>query len=169
MLKVIEYKEGKSENIEYDVYTPINIEFGTWNISKEPTIYWRTGDFKKSLIEIGVGKYTGNIRSITLTLCENVYETEESNFDMKNVTLIKGMPNFDVEKFNNETYVDEKGKLNVYIGNDKVLILFSDNEVVSILQNANVGFAIDTNEIVCGIIVSDVVEHDKKIIEDALR
>ena len=27
------------------MYTPINIEFGLWNISKEPTIYWRTGDF----------------------------------------------------------------------------------------------------------------------------
>ncbi|TXL61642.1 hypothetical protein FHP05_13205 [Cerasibacillus terrae] len=60
MLKIVEYKERQSANIEYDIYTPINIEFGTWNISKEPTIYWRTGDFKKSLIEIGLGKYSVN-------------------------------------------------------------------------------------------------------------
>ncbi|MES9717656.1 hypothetical protein [Bacillus safensis] len=58
MLKVTEYKDSQSINIEYDLYTPINIEFGSWNISKEPTIYWRTGDFKKSLIEIGIAKFT---------------------------------------------------------------------------------------------------------------
>ena len=45
MLKVLKYKEKKPANIEFDVYTPINIEFGLWNISKEPTIYWRTETF----------------------------------------------------------------------------------------------------------------------------
>ncbi|MGG3386007.1 hypothetical protein GWJ21_14435 [Bacillus coagulans] len=169
MLKVIGYKEGQSTNIEYDVYTPINIEFGTWNISKEPTIYWRTGDFKKSLIEIGIGKYTGNIRSITLTLCENVYKTGNFNFNMKSITLNKGIPIFKVDELNNETYLDEKGQLNVFIGIDKIFISFSENEIVSIVQNDNVGFAIDTNETICGIIVNDVEEHEKKIIEDALK
>lgn len=63
--------------IEFDVYTPINIEFG--NISEDKTVYWRTGDFKKSLIEIGFAQKTGEIRSITLTLCENVYKSKEWN------------------------------------------------------------------------------------------
>ena len=169
MLKVTEYKESKSINIEYDVYTPINIEFGTWNISKEPTIYWRTGDFKKSLIEIGVGKYTGNIRSITLTLSENVYKIENSNLDMTNITLIKGTPNFQVEEYDDETYIDENSKLNVYIGIDKVLISFSENDTVSIVQNDNVGFALDINKMVCGVIVSGMLEHEKNILEEALK
>jgi hypothetical protein len=169
MLKVTEYKESKSINIEYDVYTPINIEFGTWNISKEPTIYWRTGDFKKSLIEIGVGKYTGNIRSITLTLSENVYKLENLNLDMKNITLIKGIPNFQVEEYADKTYIDENSKLNVYIGIDKVLISFSENDTVSIIQNDNVGFALDINKMVCGVIVSGMLEHEKNILEEALK
>ena len=169
MLKVTEYKESKSINIEYDVYTPINIEFGTWNISKEPTIYWRTGDFKKSLIEIGVGKYTGDIRSIKLTLSENVHKIENSNLDMKNITLIKGIPNFQVEEYDDETYIDENSKLNVYIGIDKVLISFSENDTVSIVQNDNVGFALDINKMVCGVIVSGMLEHEKNILEEALK
>ena len=65
MLKVFKHEETKKENIEFDIYTPINIEFGVWNISKEPTIYWRTGDFNGSLIEIGIGQYKKDIRSIT--------------------------------------------------------------------------------------------------------
>ncbi|BBW98420.1 hypothetical protein ACPVTF_02070 [Geobacillus icigianus] len=169
MLKVAEYKESQSVNIEYDVYIPINIEFGSWNILKEPAIYWRTGDFKKSLIEIGIGKYTGNIRSITLTLCENVHKMESFNLDMKNVTLIKGVPNFQVEEYNDQTYIDEKSELNVYIGIDNVLISFSKNDIVSIIQNDTVGFALDKNKMVCGIIVSGMLEHEKKILEDALK
>ncbi|MES5939214.1 MULTISPECIES: hypothetical protein [unclassified Bacillus cereus group] len=168
MLKVTEYKESQSINIEYDVYTPINIEFSTWNISKEQTIYWRTGDFKKSLIEIGVGKYTGNIRSITLTLSENVHKMENLNLDMENITFIIGIPIFQVEEYD-KTYIDENSKFNVYIGIDKVLISFSENDIVSIVQNENVGFALDINKMVCGVIVSGMLKHEKNILEEALK
>lgn len=169
MLKVTEYKDSQSINIEYDLYTPINIEFGSWNISKEPTIYWRTGDFKKSLIEIGIGKYTGSLRSITLTLSENVHKMENLKLDKKNINVIKGVPNFQVEEHNDKTYIDEKGKLDVYIGLDKVLISFSENDTVSVLQNDTVGFALDKDELVCGIIISGMLEHEKKTLEDALN
>ncbi|MBD3861174.1 hypothetical protein IEE86_15725 [Bacillus sp. 28A-2] len=169
MLKVTEYKDSQPINIEYDLYTPINIEFGSWNISKEPTIYWRTGDFKKSLIEIGIGKYTGSLRSITLTLSENVHKMESMKFDLKDINIIKGVPNFQVEEFNDMTYIDEKGKLDVYIGINKVLISFSEKDALSILQNDTVGFALDKDEVVCGIIISDVLEHEKKTLEDALN
>ncbi|KUF26797.1 hypothetical protein [Bacillus sp. G1(2015b)] len=169
MLKVTGYTDSQSINIEYDLYTPINIEFGSWNISKEPTIYWRTGDFKKSLIEIGIGKYTGSLRSITLTLSENVHKMENLELNKKNINVIKGVPNFQVEEHNDKTYIDEKGKLDVYIGLDKVLISFSENDTVSVLQNDTVGFALDKDEVVCGIIISGMLEHEKKTLEDALN
>lgn len=169
MLKVIEYKDSQPINIEYDLYTPINIEFGSWNISKEPTIYWRTGDFKKSLIEIGLGKYTGNIRSITLTLSENVHKMESLKLDMEDIIMVKGVPSFQIEESNDNTYIDEKGKLDVYIGRDKVFISFSENDAVSILQSDTVGFALDKEEVVCGIIISGMLEHEKKTLEDALN
>lgn len=56
MLRVTKYKDSQPINIENDLYTPINIEFGSWNISKEPTIYWKTEDFKKFPIKIGIMK-----------------------------------------------------------------------------------------------------------------
>ena len=88
---------------------------------------------------------------------------------MKNITLVKGVPNFQVEEYNDKTYIDEKGELNVYIGIDKVLISFSKNDTVSIIQNDTVGFALDKNKMVCGIIVSGMIEHEKKTLEDALK
>lgn len=169
MLKVIDYKDSQPINIEYDLYTPINIEFGSWNISKEPTIYWRTGDFKKSLIEIGLGKYTGNIRSITLTLSENVHKMESLKLDMEDINMVKGVPSFQIEESNDNTYIDEKGKLDVYIWKDRVLISFSENDAVSILQNDTVGFVLDKEEVVCGILISGMLEHEKKTLEDALN
>ncbi|MEK4396541.1 hypothetical protein [Bacillus sp. FSL K6-2860] len=169
MLKVIDYKDSQPINIEYDLYTPINIEFGSWNISKEPTIYWRTGDFKKSLIEIGLGKYTGNIRSITLTLSENVHKMESLKLDMEDINMVKGVPSFQIEESNDNTYIDVKGKLDVYIGKDRVLISFSENDAVSILQNDTVGFVLDKEEVVCGILISGMLEHEKKTLEDALN
>jgi hypothetical protein len=167
MLKVLEYKEKKSANIEFDVYTPINIEFGSWNISKEPTIYWRTGDFKKSLMEIGMGKNRGDIRSITLTLSDNVYKIDKVN--TKNLRVIEGIPVIQVDKFMNETYVDEKCELKVYIGVNKVYISFSENEIVSIIQNDSVGFCLDNNEMICSIIVKDIGENEKITLEEALE
>ncbi|WP_250629455.1 hypothetical protein, partial [Bacillus subtilis] len=113
MLKTLECRDKKPMKVEFDVYTPINIEFGNWDISEDKTVYWRTGDFKKSLIEIGFAQKTGEIRSITLTLCESVYKSKEWNIE--NIEPIKGVPVLSVDRQRNETYIDEKGILNVYI------------------------------------------------------
>ncbi len=169
MLKVIEYKDSQSINIKYDLYTPINIEFGSWNILKEPTIYWRTGDFKKSLIEIGIGKYTGSLRSITLILSGNIHKMERSKLAKEDLKMLKGVPIFQVEEFNEKTYIDQKGKLDVYMWTDEVFISFSSNDLVSILQNDTVEFALDKNKVVCGIIISSVLEHEMKTLEDILN
>lgn len=169
MLKVVEYKESQPVHIEYDIYTPVTVEFGTWNISKESTIYWRTGNFTKSLIEIGIGKDTGDLRSITLTLIEKVQELKYLNFDMENVPMNKGLPKCQIKQYSGETYIDEPGMLDVYIGNDKVLILFSNKKPKSIIQNDKLGFILDANNIVFGIVICSMSECEKKVLQAALN
>lgn len=169
MLKVVEYKESQPVHIEYDIYTPVTVEFGTWNILKESTIYWRTGNFTKSLIEIGIGKDTGDLRSITLTLIEKVQELKYLNFDMENVPMNKGLPKCQIKQYSGETYIDEPGMLDVYIGNDKVLILFSNKKPKSIIQNDKLGFILDANNIVFGIVICSMSECEKKVLQAALN
>ncbi|MEW9676883.1 hypothetical protein ABRT01_11975 [Lentibacillus sp. L22] len=169
MLTVKKYKEKTYESIEFDIYTPINIEFGTWNISKEPTLYWRTGDFKKSLIEIGIGSDTGVLRSITLTLSENVLKTENNEHLVTNhVEVAEGTPVFWVDEYANETYIDEKGKLNVYIGKDNIYISFSESEIISLIKNNTILFSMDGNNQFCGILINGVGTNDKELLEKAL-
>ena len=166
MLKVFKHEETKKENIEFDIYTPINIEFGVWNISKEPTIYWRTGDFSGSLIEIGMGKYKKDVRSITLTICKSVYEVD--NYSEDNFNIVKGSPILELENINNEIYTDEKGTLKVYIESKSVSIIFSENEISDCLQNDNVNFYLDANKSLVGLRVNNISEENKAILKDAL-
>lgn len=166
MLKIFKYKETKQENIAFDIYTPINIEFGMWNISKEPTIYWRTGDFQSSLIEIGIGKYKKDIRSITLSICKNVYEIEYCI--PNNMNILKGSPIVGLENMNNETYIDEKGMLNVYIESESVSIIFSENKICECLQNNNIAFYLDANKSLIGLRIHKVSEENKTILKEAL-
>ncbi|ENJ9654212.1 hypothetical protein AB2T14_001835 [Clostridium botulinum] len=166
MLKVLECKDKELVNIEFDRYVPLNIEFGSWNVSEESTIYWRIGDFKKSLIEIGIGKNKGELRSITLTLAENVYKLD--NLKNENLKVVEGMPKIQVDNFENETYIDEKGDIKVYIGSDTVCIVFSENEVISFIKNYNIEFGIDSNEMISRIIVKNVKNSEKDILADAL-
>lgn len=167
MLKVVKYEEVKKENIEFDIYTPINIEFGVWNISKEPTRYWRTGDFSDSLIEIGIGKYKKDIRSITLTICKNVYEVD--NYSENNFNIFKGSPILELENINDEIYTDEKGILEVYLESKSVSIIFSGNEIKYCLQNNNVDFYIDNNKTLVGLRVNNISEGNKSILKDSLE
>lgn len=158
MLRVLKYQETKEENIEIDMYIPINIEFGSWNISEEPTIYWRTGDLKNSLIEIGIGNRKKNIRSITLSIFKNIYEKEYYFGD--DIDIIKGMPILELESSNNEIYIDEQGILDIFLGNTIVDILFSKNKPVKCLQNNDINFYIDKNNFIVGLRVNNISKEE---------
>lgn len=167
MLKVVKHLATKKENIAFDLYTPINIEFGVWNISEEPTIYWRIGDFSRSLLEIGIGKNKKNIRSLTLTICNNLYEV--GNYSENNFNISTGSPVLELENANDEIYTDEKGTLKVYIESTSVSVIFSDNIINSCLQNGNVDFFIDNNKSLIGFRVNNINEESKTILKEALK
>src|SRR5699024_3138239 len=120
-------------------------------------------------IEIGLGKYTGGIRSITLTLSEDVSMVESLILERKNINVIKGKLIFYIEDYSDMTYVDEIGSMKVLIGINNVLIYLSENVTDSVIQNNNVGFSLDKNKIICGIMVSDMLKREKNILEDALK
>jgi hypothetical protein len=166
MLKIFKHEATKKENIEFDIYTPINIELGVWNISEEPTIYWRTGDFSGSLIEIGIGQYKKDIRSITLTICKNVYEVD--NYSENNFNIFKGSPILELENNNDKIYTDEKWRLKVYIESKSISIMFSENKINGCLQNDNVDFYLDDNKSLIGLRVNNISEGNKAILKEVL-
>lgn len=166
MLKVINKEIVKKESIKFDIYVPINIEFEVENISEEPTIYWRTGNFIDSLIEIGVGKYKKDIRSITLTICKNVYETD--NYFNKNFNVLNGSPIVCLGNINDEIYVDEIGELKAYIESKSITIIFSDNEAYYCLQNDNLCFYLNKNNFIIGLKINNIIDEYKKLLKKSL-
>lgn len=61
------------EDINIDIYIPLNIKWNTNLPLGESNLYWRSGDLKTSLIEIGLEPNNGVINSITLSLLRNIY------------------------------------------------------------------------------------------------
>lgn len=162
MLKVKEILNIVPINVEFDIYIPINIEFGMWDVSLEPTIYWRTGDLKKSLIEIEIGSKKGIIRSITLTQVNDIYDVNKENI-FNEVPITEGIPVLEIENYNENKniFTDELKDFQVCINNDKVYILLSHQEVVSVIKNDRVSFGLDKNNLICAIQVDKITSDEK--------
>ncbi|MGB8453815.1 MAG: hypothetical protein WCD89_16010 [Anaerocolumna sp.] len=159
MLRVLKYKDKKPISMEFNIYIPVYIEFGSWDISIEPTVYWRIGDSKKSVMEIGIGRYRGDIRSVALNFCDKVNVLEDIN--ISNKKIMEGLPIVQFDKIWSETYIDEKSNLKIYLYKDQVYILFSEKEIMSIIQNDRVGFGLDINNDICCILAKGLNENDK--------
>lgn len=165
MIKVKETEAVLKSYIEFDDYIPINIEFGKWNISIEPTIYWRTGDFNNTLIEVGVGSEKGILRSITLILAKHI-NIIEHNDELNPNNLMEGIPIIKIEGGLKNTYTDQKGKLDLLLYNNKIKIVFSNTDVKSCIKSDRVCFGIDENDFISYIEIVDISEYERnKLLE----
>lgn len=160
MLKVKENLNIVPVNIEFDMYIPINIEFDMWDISLEPTKYWRTGDLKKSLIEIGIGSKKGIIRSITLTQVSNIHDDNQISISNE-IPVTRGIPVLEIENNDENIFTDEFRNFDVFINNDKLYILFSHNEIVEVIKNDRLSFGLDKNNVICVIEVDKLTPDEK--------
>lgn len=147
-------------DVEFDMYIPLNIEFGSWDVSLEPTIYWRTGDFKKSLIEIGIGSRKGAIRSVTLTQVNSIYDINEKD-NLKEIPITEGIPVVEVGNLSENNFTDELKDFKVCIDDNKINIHLSQSEVVSLIKNDRVSFGLDKNNLICFIKVNKLTAEEK--------
>lgn len=167
MLKIESYKDVQEEHIEYDLYIPINIQFGNQSGIDDPIFYWRTGDFQKSLIEIGIGKEEKEIRTITLTICNNVYERERD--DISFLRTVAGVPIVAIECFENNMCVDYEGILKFCYDEDGISILFSESKPVLCIKNKSVNFLVDIENNWIGLRINDISKMNKEILMKALK
>lgn len=65
MLKIKEVLNAAIPDVQLDEYIPFSVFFGRGEAS--PLVYWRGGDGKSSLVEIGIDKKDGAVKSVTLT------------------------------------------------------------------------------------------------------
>ncbi len=155
-----------------DFYVPINIKFCYSNIEdQEDNLYWRSGNFNNSLIEIGIGKISGKIQSITVVLVSKVSKNAKLFISKKTIEKT-GLPVFDTTKWQGDEYADrfleEVGEFEINIGQDDAFIIFSKNEIVLKVTNDRVVFGFDNNNQLCSIEVKNMNTEEKTILEESL-
>lgn len=174
MLLITRVAEYKQELFRIDPYT-----FGVeWNGEPgESHVYWRTGDFHRTLMEIGVVHRTGRLHSIELVDVTEINTWLETDVNIRNMSIPKqhGIPICDLSLWpsvwSSKDYVlDEVGTLRVRVGRDFVSIEFSERgHVVSAILAERVSFGCDQQGHLCLIDIENISEHEMALILSGLN
>lgn len=167
MFKIDNIGKQQEVLVSYDVYIPIDIKFGVWDTEQELTQYWRYGDFEHSLIEVGFGEETKELRSVTLVMCHNV-SCIPANFPPLE-QLLTGCPKVSLTNLGTNSYVDEKGFLSVRLHEKSLSILFDIAQPTSVIQNKEVEFLLNDSNKCIGLRIQNIDSHQMGILKDAFN
>lgn len=70
MLKINDIGECEGNVVEVDEYVPLTVRFGSGRDASP--LYWRAGNGKDSLLEVGLSASTGKIISVTVVTIPSV-------------------------------------------------------------------------------------------------
>jgi hypothetical protein len=146
MLKYIGTTELKRETIDANTYT-LALE---WN-KLQPTyhVYWRLGNFRDSLIEIGLSDIDHSIENVSIVAVHNRQLSQDQLVDFQRFkgTPLKGVPicEWTWDK-PSPSRIDEAGEFYVCIGESSISIRFGDEfELEEVIVAERVRFGVDAN------------------------
>ncbi|NMM54748.1 hypothetical protein [Paenibacillus aquistagni] len=166
MIKIMEIVNTNfKETLEVDEHVPFNIE---WNYISNRNLkyYWRTGDFKKSLLEIGLDSVTGLIKSMTLTNL-NINSISEDNLPTNFSKL--GVPKFDLTQWTSEKYLDYTKDFSVLLMNNGLVISMLDERVERIVKSDRVLFHMGKDKKLLRIDLINLTTDERHILRNSLR
>ena len=96
MPNVIDSKMISRIQIEIDDYIPLSCRCVDMEV--ESLFYWRTGDFKSSLLEIGINPKDGTLLRIKMPLAGKVYQVlnYKTIKEIENIPSVEGIPIVDI-------------------------------------------------------------------------
>ena len=144
MLKIIDVKEVKQELLEANGYT-VSLR---WNsVYRRQHIYWRTGVFYASLLEIGFSDADHSIEHVHLVRLSKQYVRTDVNVDFNNAELPrhKGIPVVDwTYDKPSPSRIDEIGEFYASIGETDLTLSIGENFTLKEIVVADrVSFGID--------------------------
>jgi hypothetical protein len=113
-------------------------------------IYFRTGDFESSLLELAVEPDTGKIIGLQLLLagciqhCKPVLELPEY--------FNKGVPILGAEQWEHASTLDEHNPIKVHIDNGEIIILMNSLPMKSLIVTGSLKFGFDSEDKLMAII-----------------
>lgn len=148
-MKIVSFSPSTPESLETDDYVPITARFeGDFQF---PPSYWRTGDFKKTLIEFGVDRASGSICKVTATCLNRPVTSDRQRIDFGGFR--EGLPQTDISFWNNKIRIDTPQSIATSLNDDQLVIWFGEIERATedSVRCGRVAFLIDEESVLCGI------------------
>lgn len=180
MIKIKEETECVGTSIEFDGYVPFSAKFEC-DFPSQP-FYWRVGDGRYSLMEIGFVRESGAIHSITLVSIkkENIH-LHDDTYSYENYSIKAScLPVFDLgnwsdhkykvsRNFENNFIDDFNLDFDLIIGKDYLSVLFPENDKpAEYLKNSNVIFGIGRDGFLASISIVDISDKDMICLKSAV-
>ncbi|MEV2910173.1 hypothetical protein ABNF65_16450 [Paenibacillus larvae] len=169
MLEVERITSISKESIEIDEYIPINVKWIANQQAFDSSLYWRTGDFKKSLFELAISERNGCILSLTLTIVDKTYI---NSFDYSEimVPIIEGLPLFKTKGLFSNVFFDEVNEFILAINNNALRIIFEPQPIiVKQIKNGRIKFGLTEQNLLSMIEITDLTKEEHEVLLRSLR
>ena len=144
MLEVTDISKLMTESITIDDYTPLKIRWGELT----PRFYWRMGNIKTSLLELGIDRATHAICGLSVTLPGKVIKSSEIDIS-KGIQKIAGLPKCKInqEQLGNENCLDYPAPFEIHLYKTGVfLLLAASKEIKFQIVAERASFYLDKNK-----------------------
>ncbi|MAS38308.1 MAG: hypothetical protein CL610_30200 [Anaerolineaceae bacterium] len=116
----------------------------------ERPLYWRTGDFQRSLLEIGLHPVTGRLVSVTAVLLPQLepWTTETRSLSDVEKRHVNSVPVFHLANWQGtDQFADEPNRIQARLGTDSLLIDWNDQPGTShCIQSGRVLFGVGEDD-----------------------
>lgn len=161
VLQLIDIADENKCDVCIDYYIPCTIEISNEKIYNSK-IYWRTGNFKNSLIEFAIDEKSGILNNITLVSVDKVFLTEIELTDKENMRY--GTPVFRLDGNINNGLCDQFMDFCVYLSSGYFAIKLIDKiQICKLIELDRVRFGFDDHGSLVLIIVTNLspCEYDE--------
>lgn len=171
MLKIMNSVSESPAQIDIGSYIPLVITWTT-NTNLEPQpLYgctWSIGE-KYSLLEIRLNLRTNTFELLKLVLAGKATIFSSNKHITTSTKLYKGFPVFDTNFCSYEQYTREEKDFEVHLGQNHVLLLFSQAEIESQFMSENIKFGFDRTKSLCAIEVINLEKSQMEQLQKSLE
>ena len=152
----------EAEEVEIDLDLPL---CASWGLELEEPRYWRTGDFRRSMLQIGFAPTTGEFRTVTLVVMLDVGRAAPSD-TIRPLPTTVGVPRAQAIP-GEDRFVSEPGELKALLGEDNLILRMAGSDsACRTICSGRVLFGVDVDDQLVAIEVTRLDEHEWRQLAD---
>jgi hypothetical protein len=164
MLEVVGFRVCESSAVEFSDYLPF--KFYCRPEADSPSLYWRTGDLKSTLLEVAIDRIDGRFLGMSLLLPGQVNK-DFPVLNLSTATAFSGYPLINTDGWSEDRFRDESSQFQVFIDASRLLILLSSSVATAkISTSQNITFGMDGNDSIRWILIEKLETENLLALEN---